>query len=85
MSDIEKILELLGRIEENQRRAINTQQEHLQIAQAQLDRSNKTVQESIDLQRAAVARQTQVTRIVVPAIVILLILLGYLLLKWRVL
>jgi formate dehydrogenase maturation protein FdhE len=85
MSNDDRILELLGRIEENQRKALEAQQQHLHIAQAQLDRSNKTIQESIELQRTAVARQGQVTKIVLPLIAVLLALLGYLLIKYRVL
>jgi hypothetical protein len=76
---------LLGRIEENQRNALEAQQQHLQIAQAQLDRSNKTIQESIELQRTAVARQGQITKIVLPLVAVLLALLAYLLIKYRVL
>ena len=85
MSSEDRVLELLGRIEENQRKGLEAQQLHLQIAQAQLDRSNKTIQESIELQRTAVARQGQVTRIVLPLIAVLLALLAYLLVKYRVL
>jgi hypothetical protein len=84
MSDNDRIVELLASIEENQRKALDTQQQHLQIAQAQLERSNKTVQESIELQRVAVSRQAQITRFVVPIICLLVLLLGYLLIKWRV-
>lgn len=85
MSDNDQVIELLVRMEENQRKALEAQQEHLQIAQAQLERSNKTIQESIELQRVAVARQASITKFVVPLICILLVLLGYLLIKWRVL
>ena len=84
MSENDRTIELLARIEENQRRALETQQQHLQIAQAKLDRSNKTIQESIELQRLAVSRQAQVTKFVVPLICALVILLGYLLVKWHV-
>lgn len=85
MSNDDRVLELLGRIEENQRNALEAQQQHLQIAQAQLDRSNKTIQESIELQRTAVARQGQITKIVLPLVAVLLALLAYLLIKYRVL
>lgn len=81
----DQILEALARIEENQRKALEAQQQHLQIAQAQLERSNKTIQESIELQRTAVARQGQVTKIVLPLVAILLALLAYMLLRYRVL
>jgi hypothetical protein len=84
MAENDRIVDLLARIEENQRKALELQQQHLQIAQAQLERSNKTIQESIELQRVAVLRQARVTRIVMPLIALLLVLLGYLLVKWRV-
>ena len=83
MTENERTIELLARIDENQRKALEMQQQHLQIAQAQLDRSNKTIQESLELQRVAVSRQAQITRFVVPLILGLLALLGYLLVKWH--
>jgi hypothetical protein len=85
MSENDRMIELLERIEENQRAALATSREHLQIAQAQLDRSNRTIQESIELQRKAVSRQAQVTVFVIPVVLVLLGLLGYLMLKWQVL
>jgi hypothetical protein len=84
MSD-ERIIELLTRVEQNQRKVLEAQQQHLQIAQAQLDRSNKTIEESIQLQRTAVARQVQVIRFALPLVVVLIGLIVYLMLKWRVL
>ena len=84
MSEHDRIVEMLERIEENQRKALDAQQRHLQIAQDQLERSNTTIKESIELQRTAVGRQAQVTRIVIPLIVVLLALLAYLLVKYRV-
>ena len=83
MSDHDPILQALARIEDNQRRALEAQQQHLQIAQAQLERSNKTVQESIELQRVAVSRQGQVMKVVIPLIAVLLGLLGYLMIRYR--
>ena len=84
MSDNDRIIALLTNIEANQRTALEAQQQHLRIAQAQLERSNTTIQESIELQRAAVSRQANLTRFVVPLILVLLVLLGYLLVKWHV-
>ncbi|TFY98436.1 hypothetical protein [Ramlibacter rhizophilus] len=80
-----RMIELLSRIEDNQRQALALQQEHLQIAQRQLERSNRSVEESIELQRVAVSRQAQVTRFVLPLIVLLVFLLVYLVVKWRIL
>jgi hypothetical protein len=80
----DQIIELLKRIEQNQEKALQAQEKHLALAQAQLERSNRTIKENIDLQRVAVARQAQVRNIALPLILILLLLLGYLLVKWRV-
>ena len=84
MEQHDQIIELLKRIEQNQQQALQTQEKHLALAQAQLDRSNTTIQESIELQRVSVARQAQVRNIVLPLIVFLLLLLGFLMIKWRV-
>ena len=59
--------------------------QHLALAQAQLERSSRNIDESVELQRVAVARQAQVRNVALPLIVALLALLGYLLVKWRVL
>jgi len=64
MNENDQIIALLTRIEENQRKALETQEKHLALAQAQLDRSNRTIQESIELQRSSAARQTQAIRII---------------------
>jgi len=85
MSDDDRIIPLLERIEENQRKALAAQEKHLALAQAQLERSNTTIQESIGLQRASVARQKQALVVILPLVAILLLLLVYLLFKYRVL
>ena len=84
MSDNDRVIELLARIEENQRKALEAQERHVQIAQAQLDRSNTTIQESLQLQRVSVSRQVQALKFILPLIALLLALLGYLLVKYRV-
>ena len=84
MEHYDQIIEMLKRIEQNQEKALQAQEKHLALAQAQLERSNKSVTESIALQRVAVARQAEVRNIALPLILILLALLGYLLIKWRV-
>lgn len=85
MSENEEIISLLTRIEENQRKALAVQQRQLEMAQAQLERTDKTIQESLQLQRAAVSRQSEIAKILFPLIGILLLLLVYLLFKWRIL
>jgi hypothetical protein len=84
MEQHDEIIELLKRIEQNQERALQSQEKHLALAQAQLDRSHQRVAESIDLQRVAVARQTQIRNIALPLIFVLMMLLCYLLFKGRV-
>ena len=85
MNENEQMTSLLRRIEENQRKALEAQEKHLALAQAQLDRSNKTIQESIELQCTAVARQKQALWVVLPLVGVLLLLLVYLLIRYRVL
>jgi len=84
MEQHDQIIELLKRIEQNQERALLAQEKHLALAQAQLERSNKSIGESIELQRVSVKRQAEVRNIALPLILVLLLLLGYLLVKWRV-
>ena len=81
----DEILEALKRIEANQRKALEAQEEHLALAKAQLERSEERVKESVALQKLAVARQATVTRIALPLILVLIVLLGYLLVRWRIL
>jgi len=85
MEHHDQILEALKRIEANQRQALETQEQHLALAKAQLERSERTVNESVALQKLAVARQATVTRIALPLIILLIVLLGYLLVRWRIL
>jgi hypothetical protein len=84
MEQCDQVVELLKRIEQNQEKALQAQEKHLALAQAQFERSSKNISESIDLQRVSVARQAEVRNIALPLILILLALLGYLLVKWRV-
>jgi VIT1/CCC1 family predicted Fe2+/Mn2+ transporter len=84
MSSNDPMISLLTRIEENQRQALEVQQRQLELAQAQLERSNQSIRESLDLQRLAVARQARLVKFAVPLIGVLLLLLAYLLFKWRI-
>ncbi len=83
MNENEQVISLLARIEENQRNALEIQEKHLALAQAQLDRSNQTIRESIELQRTALARQKQALAIILPLVGILFVLLVYLLFRYR--
>ena len=85
MNENEQIISLLIQMEENQRKALEAHEKQLALAQAQLDRSNHTIRESIELQRTAVARQKHALWVVLPLVGVLFLLLVYLLLKHRVL
>lgn len=78
-----EVAELLRRIEANQQRALAAQQEHLALARAQFERSERTINESVELQRIAVARQSQIRNVVLPVVALLIGLLLYLLFRWR--
>jgi formate dehydrogenase maturation protein FdhE len=80
----DEIIGLLKQIEHNQSRALEAQEKHLSLAQAQLDRSNQQIKESLDLQRVSVGRQTQIRNVAMPLIAVLIVLLVYLLFKLRV-
>jgi hypothetical protein len=86
----DEITDLLRRIERNQEKALEAQEKALQahekqlgLAQAELERSKQSISESIKLQRVAVARQAQVRNIALPLIVVVLLLIGYLMVKYR--
>jgi hypothetical protein len=80
-----EVVELLRRIEANQRQALASQQEQVALAKAQYERSERTIQESVELQRIAVARQSQIRNLVLPVVALLVVLLVWLLFRWRVL
>jgi hypothetical protein len=84
MTPQEEVVELLKRIEANQRKALDGQQEQLAIVKAQFQRSDTTIKESVELQKLAVARAAQVRNIALPLVIVLMALLVYLLVRWRV-
>lgn len=78
MSELEEVRELLVEIRDNQRLALERQEEHLEVAREQVSRSRAQVEESIQLQRQAVDRFRSISRIALPAIVLCLGLILYL-------
>jgi hypothetical protein len=81
----DEVIASLKRMEENQVKALLAQEQQIGFARAQLERSEKAVSESLALQRLASARQAQIRNVALPLILVLLALLGYLLIKWRML
>ena len=84
MENHDEILEALKRIEANQVKALQVQQEHVAIARAQIERSERAISESVALQKVSVQRQAFAIKVALPLTILLLVLLGYLLIKWRV-
>ena len=86
----DEIAELLRQIQRNQEKALASQEKallahekQLAVTQSELERSQQRIKESVELQRLAVDRQAQVRNIVLPLIVLLLFLIGYLIVKYR--
>jgi hypothetical protein len=82
--DNDDLIAVLRRIEQNQQRALELQEKHFALAQAQFDKSNVRIEESLGLQRVAVQRQEQIRNIAFPLVLVLLFLLGYLVVRWQV-
>lgn len=82
MTDSPEIRDLLIEIRDNQRLSLQRQEEHLAIAREQIERSRNQAQESIELQRQAVARVKRISRIAIPGIVLCIALIVYLLVRY---
>jgi len=61
MSEYEEAFVVLRRMEQNQLKSIEMQAEQLALVKAQMERTEVRVQESIALQKVAVAGQRRVT------------------------
>jgi t-SNARE complex subunit (syntaxin) len=79
-----ELLDLLARIEANQREALDAQAEHLKLAQQQFARSEARVEESLKVQRLAVRRQQRLSLAVLPLILFLIVLVVWIAVKWRI-
>ena len=78
----DEVLSLLTEIRDNQRTSLQRQQEHLALAREQMERSKAQVDESIALQRQAMERFKRISRIALPAIILCIALILYLLLRF---
>lgn len=79
-----EVVEFLRRIEANQQQALAAQQEQLALVRSQMERSERAIAESVGLQRLAVARQSQIRNVALPVVLLLVVLLVYLMVRWRV-
>lgn len=82
MSHENEIKHLLTEIRDNQRLALEQQEEQLAIARQQVERAGKQVTESIELQKAAMTRAKQVARVAVPGIILCIALIIYIFVKY---
>jgi len=82
MNENEEILKLLTEIRDNQKVSLERQEEHLAIAREQIDRSRNQVEKSIALQQQAVERFKKISRIALPAIILCIALILYLVVRF---
>jgi len=85
MSREDEIAQLLTDLRDGQRQALVQQREHLELARAEAERMRRISEESVALQRTAIERMKRVSRFVVPIIVVLIGLLVWLIVKYRIL
>jgi hypothetical protein len=78
----QEILDVLRDMREGQREALKVMNEHRALVEEQLKISHKSVEESIGLQRLAVARQRTVTRVALPGILVCMAAIAYLVLRY---
>ncbi len=78
MSREDEIIDLLTEIRDNQKLSLQRQEEHLEIAREQVERANKQVTESIELQKLAITKAKHVARIAIPGIILCMVLIVYL-------
>lgn len=78
MSESEDIRALLVEIRDNQKEALRQQAAELSIAQEQLDRARRQVDESLRLQREAIARQKTAMRVAFPGVALCIAAIIYL-------
>ena len=78
----DRIASLLGEIRDTQRLALEHQRTQLQIAQTHLEQAKTQIAESLQLQREAVSRTRLVTRVGLPAILLCIAAIVYIILPY---
>lgn len=81
MAEHEEALNLLRQIERNQQRGLELQAEQVAMVRDQMARTEARVQESIALQKVAVAKQSKALNVLMPIIVVALLYVGYLMFR----
>jgi hypothetical protein len=81
MSD-DRIVSLLGEIRDTQREMLAQQRTQIETAQKHLEQAKAQVAESLALQREGVSRARTMTRIALPAILLCILAIGYLVFRY---
>lgn len=81
MSDQDNLLASLARMEQNQLKALELQAAQVALVQAQMERAEARVQETVELQKRTLARAARITNTLVPVILLTLGCVVYFLLK----
>jgi hypothetical protein len=82
MSELDEIKSILIEIRDNQKQSLGKQDEHIALAQQQLGRSRAQIEESLNLQREAIAKQKFITKFAVPAILLCIFAIIYLIARY---
>ena len=82
MSELDEIRSILVEMRDDQRSSLEKQDEHIALAQQQLDRARTQVEESLDLQREAMAKQKTIIRIALPGVLACIALIIYLIVRY---
>lgn len=77
MGNDDEIKRLLTEIRNNQLESLRRQERYIEIATQQLEHARARVSESIDLQKEAVARARTVIRFAMPALLVAVLLMIY--------
>lgn len=75
-------LEILREIRDRQREAVELLKAQRALVEEQLQKSRVSVEESIGLQKTALARQRQVTMVAIPGIVACILAIAYLVIRY---
>lgn len=81
MTNQDEALGLLRQIEQNQQRGLAMQAEQIAMVREQMARTEARVQESIALQKTAVAKQSKALNVLMPIIVVAIAYVGYLMFR----
>ena len=81
MSEQQEALALLRQIERNQQRGLELQAEQLALVRDQMTRAEARVEESLALQKVAVAKQSKALNALLPIILVAIAYLGYLMFR----